>query len=79
MAPSRIVELSSIISENTAKVDSYLTEQNLPFPSFDPSSEFTPALPRDIKVFQDAVLEATDELNALLLGPVRFVAHLPVS
>lgn len=78
MPSSRIVELAAVIQEHTAKVDSYLNSQNLPSPSFDISSPAILPLPTDIAASQGAVLEATDELNVLMLGPVKYLASLPV-
>lgn len=69
MSSSRIVELASIIQENTTKLDSYLSRHNLPAPSFDISYPARVTLPPNIQALQDAVLEALDELTALLLGP----------
>lgn len=69
MSRSRIVELAGIIQEHTAKVDSYLSSHDLPTPSFDVSYPARVALPPEIQASQDAVLEASDELTALLLGP----------
>ncbi|KAF2730279.1 sterigmatocystin 8-O-methyltransferase precursor [Polyplosphaeria fusca] len=69
MSPSRIVELAGIIQDHTTKVDSYLSTHDLPAPSFDVSYPARVPLPPEIQASQDAVLEASDELTALLLGP----------
>jgi hypothetical protein len=68
---SRIVELSAKIHEHTTKVDAYLTANNIPTPSFDISCPTKLFLPPDIQASRDAVLEATDQLTALMLGPVE--------
>ncbi|TVY44025.1 O-methyltransferase [Lachnellula subtilissima] len=68
---SRIVELSATIYEETTKVDAFLAANSLPTPSFDISCPPKPSLPLDIQASRDAVLEATDELTALILGPVE--------
>ena len=73
MSPnSRIIELASIIYEQTSKVDAYLASKNLPTPSFDISSP--PSLPVEVQASRDATLNAADELTALMLGPVGCVA-----
>lgn len=48
MAPNRIVELVSIIHDNTIKVDAYLASESLPTPSFDIS--YPAHLPRISKL-----------------------------
>ena len=70
MPSSRIAELASIISSNTTQVDDYISTHGLPPLSFEPSQDSEQAtLPTTIQAAQHAVLEATDELNALMLGP----------
>ncbi|KAL9583563.1 MAG: hypothetical protein Q9212_002634 [Teloschistes hypoglaucus] len=70
MAPSRIVELAAIIDTNTKHVDHYLASKGLPSPSFDPDSP--PVALSDSQIFasRQAILDATDELHALMQGPV---------
>ena len=70
MPPSRIAELASIISSNTSQVDDYISTRGLPPLSFEPNANLKPdTLPDGIQSAQNAILEATDELNALMLGP----------
>lgn len=68
---SRIVQLSATIHEHTTKVDAYLAENDLATPSFDISCPLKLFLPPDIRASRDAILEATDELTALMMGPVE--------
>lgn len=71
MPSSRIVELASIISTKTNLVDEYFSTQSLPPLSFEPiedSQQYT--LPDSIQAAQKEILEATDELHALMLGPM---------
>lgn len=70
-SPSRIAELASIIHRETDKIDAYLASNNLPTPSFDVSCPPKLFLPDEIQASRDAVLEASDELSALMLGPVE--------
>ena len=70
MPPSRIAELASIISSKTSQVDDYISTQGLPPLSFEPNGSLKlNTLPEDIQLAQNAILEATEELNALMLGP----------
>ena len=70
MAVSRISELASIIKIHTSKVQDHLRSMNLPLPSFE--AEQPPSLLLDETIAESrlAVLEATDELHSLMLGPV---------
>jgi len=68
---NRIVQLSAAIHDHTKKVDAYLAANNQPTPSFDVSCPPKYLLPLEIQASRDAVLEATDELTALMLGPVE--------
>lgn len=70
MATSRISELASLIAVHTAAVDAYLSSSNLPEPSFSP--EFPAQILSEAKITasRQIILEATDELHSLLLGPI---------
>lgn len=74
---SRISELSAIIQTNTSKIDEHLSAEGLAPLSFDVHSSSQP--PDAILPFQTAILEATDELNALVQGPMPFIINLTVS
>ena len=67
---TRIGELSSIISSTTSKYDKYLSTQSLPTPSFDPGAPPFLPLPSDMAEAKQLILEATDELHALIAGPL---------
>jgi len=74
MAPkTRIAELASIIQENMAIVDEYLTSNGLASPSFDESYPPVVQLPDEISTARDTACEASEELNALLMGPVSSI------
>lgn len=70
MAASRIAELASIIASNTAEIDEYLSSRGLPTPSFD--ADVAPRFldEKPIAACRQAILEATDELHSLMLGPI---------
>ncbi|MCJ1311798.1 hypothetical protein MMC25_005471 [Agyrium rufum] len=74
---SRLVQLASIISENTNKVDEYLTTNKLPKPSFEIDSPVQLTLPKDIQSARDAVINANMELSELLMGPKEVVTEYP--
>ena len=69
MAPNRIKELALMILNKTTDIDEKLNLRDLPTPSFKP--EASKSLTHDdISESRQAVLEATDELHALMLGPI---------
>ncbi|KAF4632321.1 hypothetical protein G7Y89_g5805 [Cudoniella acicularis] len=76
MPPTRIVQLATTILEHTQKVDSYLAVENIPTPSFEISCPPRLALPASIQESQHAVVEASDELMALMLGPAASLTAL---
>ncbi|OLN85733.1 Sterigmatocystin 8-O-methyltransferase [Colletotrichum chlorophyti] len=69
-SPSRMIELARIIASETDKLESYMTENNLPMPGLDPNgpSDF-PNLPEDIEKSRMEIINATRELEALAHGP----------
>ncbi|KAF2474448.1 S-adenosyl-L-methionine-dependent methyltransferase [Lindgomyces ingoldianus] len=67
---SRIVQLSTQIQDNTAEVDAYLLANNIVSPSLDASCPPVLDLPPEVSAKRDAALEAMDELQQLLRGPV---------
>lgn len=74
MASSRIVELATRISENTAIVDAYLRENQLPSPSFDEDGPVDFAIQsEEVKKAQEDAIALSFELHQLLLGPSHFL------
>ncbi|KAF2791438.1 putative O-methyltransferase [Melanomma pulvis-pyrius CBS 109.77] len=75
---SRIVELANIIQTNTQAVDGYLASKGLPAPSF--AADNPPTLlfghGAEIEASRQAVVDATDELQALMLGPTGTLSSL---
>lgn len=70
MGPSRVSELSSLIATHTAKIDAYLDSRDLPSPTFEPEQPLNVFFDEAIAISRQAILEATDELHALMLGPI---------
>ena len=69
MPLSRIRELASIILDRTVDIDGKLEAAGLSTPSFDPQS--TASLLYDgLAESRALLLEATEELHALMLGPI---------
>jgi hypothetical protein len=71
----RLLQLSTLIHENTVIVDSYIKENKVPEPSFGPSCPPVLELSHEADLARKAVLEALDELREHLLGPVGSVIH----
>ena len=71
---SRISELAGIIQARTAEIEKYLLSRGLPLPSFEYSAAND--LPQELRPAQHALLEASDELNALIQGPSQFLTML---
>ena len=66
---SRIAELASAVVQHTQRIDLYLAEKGLQYPSFDADGPVDPALTSDIEQSRIAALQASQELNDLLQGP----------
>ncbi|KAI1211465.1 S-adenosyl-L-methionine-dependent methyltransferase [Annulohypoxylon truncatum] len=69
---SRIVELSSIIAKETAKLDKFFTENGLPTPSLEADALRSLPIPetaKDIEAAREAIMVACSELKALVTGP----------
>lgn len=73
---SRIVELASAILSNTKAVDEYISINGLPTPSFAIEAPPILPLPEDISKSRDKILEASEELRALVAGPLPHLIHL---
>ncbi|KAF2491084.1 putative O-methyltransferase [Lophium mytilinum] len=66
---SRIAELAAAVAHHTQRIDRYLAENRLPYPSFDADGPANLGLPPDLEQSRTAALQATQELNDLLQGP----------
>jgi hypothetical protein len=75
MNPLRIEDLSSRIATNVEAIKTHLQQNNLPEPSFDPSCPVTLLTGPEIQAARQAVIEATDELLALMLGPIGILTE----
>ena len=78
-SPNRIAELASIITENTAIVDEYLSARDLPTPSFDIDAPAKLPIADDaleVEAARAAVIDATGELQALMLGPMELLTPI---
>jgi hypothetical protein len=81
MAHSRILTLANIISSNTSLINSHLSAQNLPSPSFDPDNpvDLLSGHGAEFEEARQSVVEAADELRTLLLGPKEYLMGIYVS
>ncbi|KAI4130035.1 MAG: hypothetical protein LQ341_006507 [Variospora aurantia] len=77
MATSRIAELATIIATHTKQIDAHLAAKGLPSPSFDPESPAGALLDSEVIASRQSILDATDELHALMQGPVGIIAAQP--
>lgn len=78
MASSRILELANLIQINTSKVDQHFSAHGIPTPSFDIDTPLELDLPNDIAACRSTIIEATEELHSLMLGPIQTVNWLRV-
>lgn len=78
MANSRIAELANIISRNTKHIDEHFAAEGLPTPSFDVDSPPRALLDSRVIASRQLILDATDELHALMLGPIGILTTQPV-
>jgi hypothetical protein len=71
----RLLQLSTLIQDNTATVDAYIKENGISQPSFDPSNSPVLHFPPEVDVARNTALEALDELRDHLLGPVGSITN----
>lgn len=78
MSSKRILELANTIHFNTEKIDAHLTLNGLPTPSF--AADNPPKLlfghGPELDAARQSVVDATDELHALMLGPTGLLSSL---
>jgi hypothetical protein len=67
----RILELAAIIGKAAAEINTTLTNQGIPSPSF--SEDAPESFPQDISDARDIVLDATAELYDILLDPLTLL------
>ena len=72
---SRILELASIIQDQTRDLDSYYTSQGLATPSWDLDTPPRVPMSDAAQATQNMLLDAMDELKALVQGPVPFLVN----
>ena len=78
MEASRITELSHNIASGVAEINAFLTSHDLPSPSFDPNTPPRLLMDRAVIGLRQQILEATEELHALMLGPVGILTNVSV-
>jgi hypothetical protein len=78
MSSRRIVELANVIQTSVDKIDGYLISKDLPTPSF--AADNPPRLlfgnGPEIDNARQSVVDATDELQALMMGPTGILSSL---
>jgi hypothetical protein len=71
-SPSRLTELAQMIAKETETLDKYLKESGCSTPSFDINAPMDfPNLPDDIKKTRQTIIECTQELRDLVVGPTE--------
>ena len=73
---TRIMVLAQQIQTHTSLLNDYLLSNNLSSPSFDANFKHTANLPEEISASSKVILDATEELHQLVLGPLGFLFHL---
>ncbi|EJD50942.1 O-methyltransferase [Auricularia subglabra TFB-10046 SS5] len=76
---SRLTELTSIIQSETAKIEKFFAANGLPGLSFDPQAPLdfpVPTTNAEIHQARRAVINATQELHDLMVGPTESVRWL---
>ncbi|KAK4504012.1 hypothetical protein PRZ48_004927 [Zasmidium cellare] len=74
-AHSRLVELSTIVSKNSAILDQYLSDNNIPQPNFDEhDSIWDKESPPDIQKARIALQDASTELIDLTTGSRKYLS-----
>lgn len=76
---TRITKLAELIKSNTERVDNYLNAKGLTTPSFDIDAPAELRLPPDVEQARQVVLDSTDELHRLILGPKQYLTGFGVS
>lgn len=76
---TRITKLAELIKSNTERVDNYLNAKGLKTPSFDIDAPAELRLPPDVEQARQVVLDSTDELHRLILGPKQYLTGFGVS
>jgi len=79
MASSRTSELVSIIALHTGKIEDHLAKQCLQTLSFDAKTNSQLHRMNEIAAQRHIILDATEELHALMLGPKGILMSQPVS
>ena len=75
----RLTELSTLIAQKTAQIESYLDAKGLPLPSFDANAPVELGIARedeDVQKIRIELLDLIKELRDLITGPTDLVRYL---
>jgi hypothetical protein len=81
MSTLQIQQLAELIRDKTNSIGSYLVEHKLPAPSFDADGPLDSPIPKSEAAVEDArleVIEALDDLRALMMGPKEYLLSFGV-
>jgi hypothetical protein len=71
-SPSRLIELARMITKETETLDEYVRESGCSMPGFDVDAPMDfPSLPEEIQRARQKVVESTQELRDLVVGPTE--------
>jgi hypothetical protein len=76
MTTASILELAETISTHTKILHNHLTTHNLPLPSFNHDYPLMIDLSPQILASQEAFLNVSSDMRALMLGPIRLLQNL---
>jgi hypothetical protein len=82
MSTLKIQQLAELIRDRTNSLGSYLVENKLPAPSFDADGPPAFPIPASETSLEDSrleVIEALDELRALMMGPKEYLLSFSVT
>jgi hypothetical protein len=80
-SPNRIIELSTLIARETAKLNDFFVQNSLPTPSLEADALWSLPIPEGathLETSRLAVISACSELEALITGP-KALLHLKAS
>lgn len=73
-AAPRSVQLANSLVRATTALEDYLSKNGFSSPSLEAGGGITEPLPAEVQEGVDSALEALDELQALLLGPIGWLS-----
>lgn len=76
VSTARISELAATIHTHVDEIERFMSMHNVPQASFNINSPLAVLLPEPLSDAREEVLDAHDQLHALLLGPLPYLMRL---